>query len=78
MILTQEQFERLSPYEAILLKAVDKKYINTNERKDLPALKKAYEDITGKKVGSMCSSCGGLKWLSRLGGWYIKHKLNTE
>ncbi len=78
MILTQEHYELLKPFEKILVKAASGKYFNYTEQKTISNIRPFYEQVTGTKARGSCSSCGGMKWLERLGRWYVEYCKNNN
>ncbi|MCD8041528.1 MAG: hypothetical protein LUH10_00535 [Tannerellaceae bacterium] len=81
--LTEEQYNRLVPYDAVLVKLAENKYVNyTTEVYAHPILLGIYAEIyksinnrTYVHPKTTCGSCSGsVAWAKRLGRYYINYK----
>lgn len=81
--LTEEQYRRLLPYDQVLTKLAQNRYVNFKNEVDLhPELIQVYGEVYKRVNGrayvhrkSTCGSCSGANaWAKRLGRYFINHK----
>lgn len=75
MKLTQEQFERLVPYEKYFRTAINSKYASYPGISALETINRTYNEVTGivRKLQASCGSCI-LNLLTDMGKIYFAHK----
>lgn len=86
-ILTKEQYKSLSPYDDVLTKLAQNRYVNYKTEVDpFPVLLEVYGTLFKRANGrsyihrkTTCGSCSGtVTWAKRLGRYYMNYKNKVD